>query len=93
LNNSKESNDLTAALETSAPRCLRCKYAVANPGDMTGGGCRRNPPGFVPLPNGRGGIALMNVWPPIKLTSDWCGEFEEAPKIQVIRKFPEPPTA
>ena len=91
--NQKQSEELTTALQTSEPRCLRCRFAVANPGDMTGGGCHRNPPGFIPIPNGRGGIAVMNAWPPIKLTTDWCGYFEEAPKIQVASKFPEPSTA
>lgn len=64
--------------------CGNCVHSFKAPLQVGAQGqCRRYPPQGFPVPS-QGGVAIVQVWAPVNLETDLCGEYKpELPSVAI----------
>lgn len=61
---------------TTSETCRGCKFWEVHTQDIATGDCKRYPPQGYPIPDGRGQIGIMSVFPPTQGATSACGEYK-----------------
>jgi hypothetical protein len=87
--NQKAGEAIAEATKSGKRCCLNCRYAKGDPVRLFNGSCHRYPPSVFPMQSQNGQVAGMNMWPPVAMTQDVCGEFAAEVKIVGASRLPE----